>query len=218
MAAYSDVAVAILRSTPIVHISVRPIEQRPSPSKSQHAARTQSLGLRIATVALLSVLMVLLAAKPLYGQSSSPEREYEVKAAFLYRFAQFVEWPETTADRITLCLLGEDPFGSAMDKLDGKEVGDRTLVVRRLTDAGDAGECQVLFISSSAKPHLADMIGVLDGHRVLTVGETDRFTQQGGIIKFYKVRNRLRFEVNLEAARKAGVEISSRMLKLARIV
>lgn len=167
-----------------------------------------------ATVLLACLYLQGAVVAPAWGQTSTPTREYEIKAAFLYHFAQFVEWPEKK-EQIMLCVLGSDPFGRALDNLKDKTVKEKTLTARRLDRIREARHCHVLFISPSEQERLPQVLDTLRASNVLTVGETQTFTQSGGVIRLFKAGNKIRFEVNLEAARRAKLTISSRMLKLA---
>ncbi|RJQ14698.1 MAG: YfiR family protein [Nitrospiraceae bacterium] len=147
--------------------------------------------------------------------------EYQVKAAFLYNFLKFIEWPEgpvKTADAVTLCILGEDPFGRDIDIIRGKAVRDRVLSVRNIGSVQEAGECRILFISPSERKNIAHILEKARGSGVVTIGDTEGFAQQGVIINFFLENDRVRFEINIEAAKKADLQISSKLLKLARIV
>ena len=148
--------------------------------------------------------------------------EYQVKAAFLFNFAKFVEWPtEAFSDPnapLVITVFGEDPFNGSLEAVKGKLVNNRKLTIRRVKDIQDIGKSNVLFVSPSAKKELARILEALQGQSVLTVGEDGVFTQCGGIINFVKEDNRVRFEVNVSAAERAGLKISSRLLALARIV
>lgn len=156
---------------------------------------------------------------PALGQSDAPTREYEIKAAFLYHFARFVEWSgEDAEEEMALCVLGSDPFGRALDNLEGKAVRDRALTVRRLDGMQAAQSCHILFISASEQGRLPQLLNALQAGEVLTVGETKTFTKDGGMIRLFEAGNKIRFEVNLEAARRAQLTISSRMLKLADVL
>jgi hypothetical protein len=154
---------------------------------------------------------------------SSGSGEYDVKAAFLFHFAQFVEWPpETFKDAgtpLTYCTIGEDPFRGVLDQsLGGKSIGTRPLRVRHLKEPQEVQGCQVLFIATGEKKRFAEAMASANGHPVLTVGESEHFAQEGGIIGFYLEENKIRFEVNLDAADKANLRISARLLVLAKTV
>ena len=149
-----------------------------------------------------------------------PTREYRLKAAFLYNFAKFVEWPaEASSDEKSAFILGvlgeNDPFGPALESIRGKTVRGRTLTIKRFEGLQDLAACHILFIASSEKEQLEGALEFLEGSSVLTVGEMERFAEMGGIINFVVKKNRLRFEINLDAGRRAGLEISSQLLNLA---
>lgn len=172
---------------------------------------------------ILVAACALSARVPQAGAQSEPPTEYQIKAAFLYNFAKFVEWPaDTFADPhapIVLGIMGEDPFGSVLDKMVlSKTVNGRGLVIKRLKPGPDLRNCHILFISSSEKKHLAQILESLKGSSVLTVGETDRFVQSGGVVNFILEENKVRFEINVDATARARLKISSKLLALARII
>ncbi len=149
--------------------------------------------------------------------------EYQIKAAFLYNFARFVEWPPEKSgeagDPLAICIVGENPFGNTLDELiKNKAISGRQLVVRRLKVGQSARDCQVAFISSSEKKHMQSFLESLEGASVLTVGDVEGFAAMGGVINFTMEESRVRFEVNLDAAERAGLKISSKLLSLAKIV
>lgn len=173
-----------------------------------------------------SILMLATTAfsgRPLGAGPSTP-LEYEVKAAFLFRFAQFVEWPADTfkgaGDPFTYCTIGDDPFRGALERtLNGKSIGQRALRVEHLSGWGKVGECQVLFVGGPGdKKHVADTMANAGSLPILTVGEADQFAENGGAIGFCTDDNKIRFEVNLDAAGKAGLKISAKLLVLAKTV
>lgn len=152
-----------------------------------------------------------------------PSGEYRIKAAFLYNFAKFVEWPTDAFPdphmAIVVGIVGEDQFSEVLSQtVAGKTVNGRELVIRR----GKAGEnlrnCHLVFISSSEGRHLPQILDSLKGSSVVTVGETERFARLGGVINFFVVGKNVRFEVNVDAAARARLKISSKLLALARIV
>lgn len=143
--------------------------------------------------------------------------EYQVKAAFIYNFAKFIDWP-SGSDGMTLCLLGEDPFDRDIDIIRGKPVKGRALAVKRIKAVQEAAGCKILFISPAMKAGVTQIVAELKGSHVLTIGDTEGFAQQGVIINFYLEGENVRFEINIEAAKHAGIQISSNLLKLARIV
>lgn len=149
-------------------------------------------------------------------------QEYFVKGAFLYNFARFVEWPQkaftSEQDPVTICILGEDPFGSALDQLRGKTTGNRKILVRQHVNISEIDHCNILFISKSEQAKLAEILPSSHRRSMLTVSDMENFAEQGGIIGLVTVENKIRFEVNLDAARRANLKISSQLLKLANIV
>ena len=166
------------------------------------------------------LLLAVLVSCAAFGQTID---EYQVKAAFIYNFAKFVDWPpqtfKTDKDPIRICVLGHDPFGHALaDAVNGKTVFGRAFVIAGLPDTSHATECQVLFVSSSERKHLRSILGELRTMGVLTVGETEGFAAQGGIVNFKLTEGRVRLEINVEAAGKAKLRISSKVLSLAAIV
>jgi hypothetical protein len=149
--------------------------------------------------------------------------EYQVKAAFLYNFAKFVEWPaltfKTDRDPMRICVLGQNPFGGALsDAVGGKTVLGRPFAVVDISETSQSSECQMLFVSSSERKRLRSILGELRPTGVLTIGETEGFAAQGGIVNFRLEEGRVRLEINIEAAERARLRISSKVLTLAQIV
>jgi hypothetical protein len=149
--------------------------------------------------------------------------EYQVKAAFLFNFIQFVEWPSdafNTADSpLVIGVLGQDPFGMSLDDtVRGETVNQHGMQVRRYAKVEDVDNCQVLFISNSETARLPEILSKLKGKRILTVGEADDFARRGGVIRFATVANKIRLHINVEAAKEASLIISSKLLRPAEIV
>lgn len=180
--------------------------------------------------AVIAILPILLAAVALNAQNTSGSAEYLIKAGYIYNFANLVQWPASSFSQpdspIVIVILGEDHFGSTLDRaLDGKKVNSRSFVIKRARSLselqrtlGPQKECQILYVSSSEMPHLGEAIQMLKGVPVLTIGETPGFARNGGIINLVLEDNKVRFEVNVQAAKDADLNISSRLLALARIV
>lgn len=168
---------------------------------------------------LFALVLVLLSAFPAAGQRPS---EYQVKAAFLYSFPNFIEWPvETFADTattLTIGILGDDPFGNAFEPFAKKTIKSRQVVIRRSNRLQELPICQILFICDSEKKYLPQILEHLQGRSVLTVGETEGFAQAGVIANFVLQDNKVRFEINVAAAERAGLKFSAKLLKLALIV
>jgi hypothetical protein len=160
----------------------------------------------------------------LAGQAELPvAKEYQVKATFLYQFAHFVTWPAAAFPDahtpITIGILGDDPFGSALeDAVEGEVIDGRTFTIKRFKRAEETIDSHVLFVSKSEREHVGQILAAVQGKSILTVGETETFARQGGIINFITVDNKVRYEINLEAAKRAHLDISSKVLSLAKIV
>jgi len=168
------------------------------------------------------MLVALLACPAGLRAGTALQREYEIKAAYLYNFINYIEWPAEAlppaGGKITIGILGENPFGEALDPINGKQIKGRTLEVRHVADAKELAQCHILFISASEKQRVAEWLGKVKNARVLTVSEVEGFAERGGIINFISERNKVRFEINHGVARQLGLTISSDLLKLARIV
>jgi len=164
-------------------------------------------------------LGALLAADGTLAQDSQPT-EYQIKAAFLFNFAKFVNWPPAAfaqpTSPIVFGILGDNPFHDELARtVQNKSVDDRPLVVREFQSAAQAANCHILFISSSEKKRLPEILKGLDGRSVLTVSETEKFTEAGGMINFVLQGSKIRLQINNDAATKAGLKISSKLLSLA---
>jgi hypothetical protein len=149
--------------------------------------------------------------------------EYQVKAAFLFNFAKFVEWPSEAfpgADApLQICLLGQDPFGHEFEEV----IADKTINGHRMevihpSGVPQAKSCHIIFVASSEKQFLREILRGLRGASVLTVGETAGFAGMGGIINFILDDGRVRFEVNVKAAERAHLKVSARLLTVAKII
>ena len=176
--------------------------------------------LRLITIAIVILPSLGLQA---HAQDSSVSSEYLIKAGFIYNFANLVQWPSTAFTQpdspIVIGILGEDPFGTVLDRvLAGKKVNGRIFLVKRLKSASDLRECHIVFVSSSEMAHLGEAIHLVKGMPILTIGEIPGFAKRGGIINLFLEDNKVHFEVNVEAAKEADLNISSRLLALARIV
>jgi YfiR/HmsC-like len=149
--------------------------------------------------------------------------EYQVKAAFLFNFAKFVEWPAEAfpgADApLQICLLGQDPFGHEFEEVIGdKSVNGHRIEVIHPSGVPQARGCQIIFVSSSEKKQALEILRGLRGANVLTVGDTAGFAGMGGIINFVLDDGRVRFEINTKAAERAHLKISARLLTVAKLI
>jgi hypothetical protein len=172
------------------------------------------------TLFALVLLMGLIVPGAAQGQTAD---EYLVKAAYMYNLAKFVDWPsdafETSSQPIVFCVLGQTPLSRSLeDALAGKVVGQRPLLFRQLSDSSHAGDCKVLFMDLPDKKRLRQTLDQVKSLHVLTVGEAEDFTEQGGIARFLLDAGRVRMEFNLDAADDAKLHVSSKLLSLGRTV
>lgn len=164
----------------------------------------------------LSLLLTLVSSQ---AQEAQPS-EYQLKAAFLFHFAKFVEWPptafETGTSPMVIGVLGQNPFGADLEQtIRNKTINNHGFVIKEFRSAAEATNCHVLFISSSESERLSEIVEQLHGTSVLTVSETARFIEAGGMINFVPEGNKIRFQINNEAAKRAKLKISSKLLSLA---
>jgi len=167
-----------------------------------------------------AIALILLSASA--NAQSGAATEYQVKAAFLYNFAKFVEWPPDTFPRpsapLHLCVFGDDPFEGELERIvREKTIGGRPLRVLQPKRAGQARGCHILFVGSSDPKEVRSLLEVLRGSSTLTVGNSSEFTRLGGMINFLVEGGRVRFEINPEAAQENRLRISAKLLSLARI-
>jgi len=182
-------------------------------------ARTRTGAFARWSVILLAIMFCVVCP----ASAQSPSDEYHVKAAFLFHFAQLVEWPSDTpygaTNSLLVCTLGNDPFHGALEEtIAGKQVGNRTLRIRHLGTLQDRPACNVLFVGASESKRFSSTIAQLRNLPVLTVGEGDGFLEAGGMIRFCMDGKKIHFEVNRGAAESARLKISAQLLLLAKSV
>jgi hypothetical protein len=162
--------------------------------------------------------VMILTAVHISAQTRAPAVESEVKAAYLLQFGRYVEGfsSEDQGRPFVICVLGEDPFGAALDGVSaGKVISGRPAAVRRIVGVTESRDCRVLFLSGSEDDRLPAILRALEGRRVLTVGEGTQFTRRGGMIGFTLMDNKVRFAVNLAAVDAAKLALSAQLLRLA---
>jgi hypothetical protein len=160
-----------------------------------------------------ALILLLNAGAKAWGASAS---ESEVKAAFLFNFAKYVEWPRRSAETFSICLLGESRFGDVLSRtMEGKKVGDQAISVSLVHTPSQAEGCGIVFISRSEASRLDPLLAHLARRPVLTVSDIEGFADRGGIIGLKTDQKKVRFEVNLVASRLAGLKLSSQLLKVA---
>jgi len=192
--------------------------------------------MRIKTYILLMFVLVLFAGTQASADTAS-NREYQLKAAFLYNFIMFVDWPEEKMpdanEPVIIGILGDDPFGQAFEPIKDKKAKERTVIIQRFgrwedlaklsredSDRQIAEICKshLLFICDSERQQLQEIMHFIEGHNILTVGQMEDFLTSGGIIKFVIEDDKIRFEINAVSAAKAKLQIRSQLLRLAKKV
>jgi hypothetical protein len=166
------------------------------------------------------ILYALAAAVSTSTGTTAPTAEVQVKTAFVYNFVKFVQWPPTVfpSDEtpIVLCVLGDDPLGNALESLKGKTAQGRRIEVRQISKITEIRGCQIVYVCRSEREHKTKIITEIKPY-MLTVGDMPSFVSAGGMINLILSDNRVAFEINVAAADKSGLKISSQLLKLARI-
>jgi hypothetical protein len=198
------------------------------------------LRIRAYNLIVSALILFMAATAPRAVAYSPPSQEYQVKAAFLYNFLQFVDWPEDkltdSKEPIIIGIIGKDPFGTAFEPVKDKKVKGKSVVIKRFnsiedlkksteknkSDSGKETEaltkCQLLFICSSEQKNLKEIIDIVKNQSVLTVGEMEGFLESGGIINWFVEEKKIRFEINTAAAERAKLKIRSNLLRLAKRV
>jgi hypothetical protein len=168
---------------------------------------------------------VLLLLAPLL-QTTAGEKdniEYKVKAAYLYNFTKFITWPEQAFDflpetALSICILGDDPFGHSIDLLTNKTARGREVVVVYLQQFDEQSVCHVVFVSRSEAGRVQEIFAAIGDRPVLTVSDIEGFAMKGGCIRLHIVDGKVRFNINIQAARRAHLQMSAKLLELARVV
>jgi hypothetical protein len=194
--------------------------------------------IRAYNVILLGLALFVAAITPKARADSTSSQEYQVKAAFLYNFFQFVDWPKEkltdSNEPIIIGIIGKDPFGDAFEPLKDKKVKGRSIVIKRFKsfeelkkpaekDKPESSqeiktltECHLLFICSSEQKNLKEIINTVKNQSVLAVGEIEGFLEAGGIINLLVEEKKIRFEINITAAERAKLRIRAELLRLAK--
>jgi hypothetical protein len=171
---------------------------------------------KASSAARLSVALVLSFA---LGAQTTKPTEYEVQAAYISNFARFAQWPgraPAAGEPFYVCVLGQDPFGPTLDAaLKSETIGNAPMAAKRIAAPDEAAGCRIVFIDESKQAQLKTTLATLSSMNVLTVSDMSDFTKRGGMIQFVLDGNRVRFEINLSAAQRAGVTLSSELLRVA---
>jgi hypothetical protein len=200
----------------------RSLSPSPSPSPRPNRRKLSASCDSRSWLTVAAIAWILLASPCLRAQNAKPT-DYDVKAAYLYNFAHFVDWPANGAasksDSFTVCVLGPDHFGAILDgALAGETIAGKKVAARRISTPQDSINCQILFVSSEEDSRLKQIVETLNKQAVLTVSDMPRFSQRGGMIQFVAEGKRVRFEINLTAVQQAGLSLSSDLLKVAAAV
>jgi|KBSSwiStaDraftv2_1062776.scaffolds.fasta_scaffold544721_2 hypothetical protein len=171
------------------------------------------------------ILLVLLLASALFPARLRAQvfKEYDLKAAFLYHLAQFVDWPpeafSVAEDPLVIGILGTDPFGKTLTEIVKDEVvKNRKLMVQRYRNLDEIKSCHILFISQSETGRLDEIFSGLKGRNILTVGDTEGFAQRGGMVRFVTEKNKIKLLINMDSVKAASLTISSKLLRAAELV
>jgi hypothetical protein len=174
-------------------------------------------GRRYRRLAGIQLAVLLLANAPDFAAGQDIDDD-QVKAVFLYRLTKFVEWPEDASAQapLTVCVIGNNALADLLEGVAKPQpTSDRGFAVRRINGASEARNCQVLYLAASQRRRVRAILSAISGSGILTIGETEGFTIQGCVIDFWIEANKLRFEVNTNAAARAHLKISSKLLSLA---
>ena len=164
-----------------------------------------------------AVIFFIFTMLTLHAQKAS---EYQVKADFLFNFSKFLEWPSVALGQpnepFVVGILGNDPFGNYLDEITaGEKIMDRPMVVKRFNSIHDIDKCHILFINLPGES--SEVLNTLKGKSVLTVSDEQDFNRNGGIIRFYSDNDTIRLQINLDAAKTANLNVSSKLLRIAKI-
>ena len=187
--------------------------------KTKYCTRFHRPFLSVIGIFFMSFLLIGM-CMPLQTEIS---REYQIKAVFLFNFCQFVEWPSTAfsspEDPMVIGILGIDPFGNYLDEtVMGERVNGHPLVVKRFQNPDQIEGCHILFVNLPERAEMEAILQFAEANNVLTVSDADNFVKKGGMMKFFTEDNRIRIRINVDAAKKAGLNISSKLLKVADLV
>lgn len=148
--------------------------------------------------------------------------EYEVKTAYIYNFAKYVDWPPdalpNNSSTLCICTIGKSPLNAVIESLTGKNIKGRRIAVRQLSQIESLDNCNLLFVNAGMKSHLPEIVVLATPRSILTVGDYKGFAAEGGIIEFVPVKDKIRFEINNRSAKKTNLKISSQLLSLAKTV
>lgn len=167
--------------------------------------------------------MLIVSTASLRSQSINAPAEYQLKAVFIYNFTRFVEWPPTAFDSyndpFVIAIVGNDPFGSYLEEsVMGETIGRHPIQVKRVNSVEEADKCHILFINDKDPDKMRSILQEVRNRNILTVSDASNFAQMGGVIGFYTENNKIRMQINTTAAKTAQLNISSKLLRLAKVI
>lgn len=173
---------------------------------------------RIGLAKVAAVVLLLCAT----CRADAPAREYQVKAAFIFNFTQFIEWPADAFPNegapFVVAVVGKDPFDGALEKImSGKTVRGRSIEVQHFATAADIKHCQILFVPASEDASLGDILAKTAKDSVLVVGESDSVMDAGAAVRLFLEDAKMRFELNTDVCDAAKLRVSSKLMRLARL-
>jgi hypothetical protein len=168
------------------------------------------------------MLLILSCSTLPTAYAEQPGDEYLLKAVFIYNFAKFTRWPADawSSDRrsLRICSIGNDELSNALVRLHGRTLRDHPVIIEESKEPTNLDNCHVLYLASSLQQEMLEIVDSIRTKPILTISEQPRFANAGGMIEFYHIDDRIRFKGNLRTIRNAGLDLSSRLLKLAVIV
>lgn len=216
MAPATRLATVKRESVPVERLRATSVHAKTAFSKISAKVRARYFLLQSFCAICLAIPLVL-AAQPQRGRPT----QYDVEAVYLFQFGKFVQWPTAPAsdEPFDICIMGRDPFGQTLDNtIAGETIGKSALKDERIGSVDDAKRCRIVFISDSEDAHLGEILDRLSKLPVLSVSDVPGFLERGGMIQFVLQDNRVRFEINVSTAKRAGLAVSSQLLKVAAAV
>jgi len=172
---------------------------------------------------IAGLILLLFSSVNSYSYASERNLEYKVKAAYLYNFTKFINWPDdvlpgSNEKPLNICILGRDPFGHAIDLLSNKTAQGHNVFVKYIKKVNTRFQCHVVFISKSEEARIEEILNGLSNRKVLTVSDIDKFAVKGGAISLNVFNGKVSFNINLQATKNADLRVSAKLLELAKMV
>jgi len=168
------------------------------------------------------ILLLCVAITPLSGRTAPAAEEYQIKAVFLYNFANFITWPKTVSASFSVCVLGDDPFGQYLDSafsVAQKQQGRwSSFEIRRTKNISETKSCHILFISESEQSRFKEIVSFTKNYAILTISDTEHFIEYGGMIEFFKQENRIKLSINSCTLEQVGLKAAADLLRIAKIM